>query len=276
MIQRTLRYVATAVTLAVLATLAPASPTQAALPGPSVQTATRPTYPFTLASSFKVSYEAFLGSELADGGKPAYVQVRVSKTPLTSTSRRSWTRPEHLQHVGLTSTWRTGQITVGLNQGQASCVGARAVDVAGRVGPWGYTTCIARFFDDNQLERKGAVKTVRAKRFWHGVASELDGGGQLILRHVPPGSDVWVLGRPAPYNTVADWGSTPRIIGMNSTGTRQIVLGQNGGINVNHRSMWNASMRTQRLGPVWLRRDRDGTFPIEGIVVIPPWARSSA
>lgn len=276
MIHRSLRCVATAVAVAALATLVPASATQAALPGPSVQTATRPIYPFTLASSFKVSYEAFLGSELADGGKPSYVQVRLSKTPLTSTSRRSWTYPSHLQRVGLTSTWRTGQITIGVNQGQGSCVGARAVDVAGRVGPWGPTTCIARFFDDNQLERKGTVKTVRAKRFWHGVASEIDGGGQLILRHVPKGSEIWVLGRPAPYGSGAYWGSTPRVIGMNSTGTRQIVLAQNGGINVNHRSMWQASLRTPRLGPVWLRRDPDGTFPIEGIVVMPPWVRSAA
>lgn len=248
MTHRTLLRVATAVAVAALATLSPASGSQAATSGPSVQTVAWPTYPFTLTSSFKITYEAYLGSELEDGGRPAYVQVRVSKTPLTSTSRRAWTYPSHLQRVGLTSTWRTGQITIGINQGQGSCVGARAVDAAGRVGPWGYTTCVARFFDDNQLERKGTVKTVRAKRFWHGVASEIDGGGQLVLRHVPRGSDIWVLGRPAPYGIVADWGSTPRIIGMNSTGTRQIVLGQNGGINVNHRSMWNASMRTQRLG----------------------------
>lgn len=276
MINRTLLRVATAVSVAVLATVSPAPAAQAATAGPSVQTVAWPTYGFTLASSFKVIYEAYNGSELAEGGRPAYVQVRVSKTPLTSTSRRAWTYPSHLQRVGLTSTWRTGQITVGINQGQGSCVGARAVDAAGRVGPWGHTTCIARFFDDNQLERKGAVKTVRAKRFWHGVASELDGGGQLVLRHVPRGSDVWVLGRPAPYTISAYWGSTPRIIGMDSTGTRQVVLGQDGGINVNRRSMWRASLRTHRLGPVWLRRDPEGTFPIEGIVVIPPWARSAA
>lgn len=273
---RTLPRVATAVAIALLATLSPAPATQAATSGPSVQTAARPTYGFTLASSFKVTYEAYAGSDLAAGGRPAYVQVRVSKTPLTSTSRRAWTYPSHLQRVGLTSMSRTSQITVGISQGQGSCVGARAVDAAGRVGPWGHTTCIARFFDDNQIERKGTVKKVRAKRFWHGVASEIDGGGQLVLRHVPRGSDVWILGRPAPYSISAYWGFTPRVIGMNSTGTRQIVLGQDGGDNANRRSMWRAHQRTQRLGPVWLRRDRDGTFPIEGIVVIPPWARSAA
>lgn len=212
------------------------------------------------------------------GAEVVSIDIRTSRTSMTSTAQTAWVEPTNLQGLLVVEGDRRGPVKVRKDvplrvaQGQVLCVSARATDSFGVTSPWSDRSCVLRFLDDRRLERHGPLRTVRDERYTNGTATHIDPGGSLVLRGVPRGAAVIVawerrrLDRPPTSNI--------RVLPPGAQ-ARHAVCGAGEAGAFNRTLYWDyCPRRTDARGPVRLHADREyPTYAVQGVLILPPWAR---
>jgi hypothetical protein len=202
--------------------------------------------------------------------------VRVSRTSMTSSRPSRWEQPPGLQGLA-PSTPPTDQrhaifrIAMPVAQGQVLCLSARAHSTAGTLSPWTDPACVIRFVDDSRLIRRGPVTRLHDRRFWGGRATAIPAGSDLVLRHAPARSRVVVLTTEYPRYNRRD------TVTVFQRGPRRMFLSFDTGRSKGRRPHFSRATTGGRLsartGEVRLTTAGEVTVPVEGLAVLPIWAR---
>lgn len=243
---------------------------------PSVQVMYRTPAPFPYVADPDVRFtlDAF-----TDAGRSTRFDVRVSRTPMRSVRRSTWTYPERQQGL-LPATGRAGRgpgdvrahVRLRVAQGQVLCVSARATDSSGVVGAWSDRSCVIRFLDESRLRGHGDLRADRGERYYQGTATHIYPGGSLVLRGVPRSASVLVL-----YERRRQAEAPTRSIRTTGSGSHpqhgDCGLGQSSSFG-RWRLLDECPDRTERRGPITFHTDRElPSYGVDGVVVVPAWAR---
>ncbi|QMW67839.1 hypothetical protein H4N58_08290 [Mumia sp. ZJ1417] len=189
----------------------------------------------------------------ADSGIASY-DLRWSSTAQTaSRMSRAWRSAGGV---------RGTSVRLGVARGKVTCLQVRARDRAGLASAWSQPDCIARPYDDRSLARSGTTKKVRDKRFYGGSATRLTRKGRLTLRGVEAGSVVHVVYKKSPRMGAGI---------LRPRGNVNYLFGERG--TTRFRAAWRFHDNVRRPGPVSVRVSEPGAIIIDGLAVLPRWAR---
>jgi hypothetical protein len=206
----------------------------------------------------------------------ASFDVRVSRTAMTAARPSGWTQPPQLQGLA-PSTPATDQrlviarLVLPVAQGQVLCVSARARSTAGALSPWTDPACVIRFVDESRLLRRGPATVLVDRRFWGGRATAIPAGTDLVLPHAPAHSRVAVLTTEYPRYAARD------TVMVYQRGARRMffsfLTARSPGRRPHYSAVTVGGRLSVRAGEVRLTNDAATTVPVEGLAVLPLWAR---
>ncbi|HTW13939.1 MAG TPA: hypothetical protein VMF51_02360 [Nocardioides sp.] len=265
-----------AATTTLVAVAAPVAADPVAVAGPAVWVSARAEFDTTVERTVRFTLDATTGPETPEAEIASY-DVRVARTPMSSSRRAAWRYPARLQIHEVRAGGGDGerrQLRLGVARGRVLCVSARATDTLGNVGAWSNDSCVTRFLHERRLIHHGDVRRVRDDRYWGGAGARIGGGGSLVLRSVPQGSRVVVL-----WAEERDWATsgTGTVTGVGDRGPRRLCSGPFGGWsekNPDYRRRDRCSKRQGRHGPVRVHARWDPpTAPVQGLAIVPAWVR---